>query len=568
MRSRPKVQVFLSPPSVLPGQNLDVEAVLESRSSTPTEAISLTLTGREHDVAMRSRTVCELRATFEPVELEKGKRSFRARFPLPASIPPTHRGALFSASYELRVHVDIPWWPDVDRLFQVQVSQPPVEQAQAQVVFNSRGGDAKGEALYAEATLASPLVAPGGAIVGAVSFGNTAGTGKRRVEVAFVGVEQGGGQTREVHRFTATIHAGPLVEGEAIPLHVTLPPSAPPTTATHLGRLDWFLLVDAEGTWKREPMLRIPIEVRPLRAGVARMRVSAIGRARRSALWSAVAEEKQWTYDEGADRMERRFGHLRASLFVEQRATGGPHVVGEIDLADLGLDLDVRPKGWIHPFSGVEVGNDRFDRALAVAAREPEQARALLAGALADVLVLADEARLDDARATLAWEGAGIDPSAVRRAVTVVESAARLFADRIATLPAPKKLAASMDRWRALSARLGGRLRPGRPEIVGAELLGRPIALRVLWEGREGPIGLAIEARRAQSDEPERAPTKRAEAARAALERHGLVAIDRDRVTVTLRDESCDPATAEPLLEPTAELVALLDDLGERGPYR
>lgn len=561
--------MFLSPARVVPGQTLEVEALLSSRSVTPVDGIELALSGIERLTNGPNERFLGLQATFEPAKLSEGEHAFRARFPIPPDALPSHRGWLSSVVYELTVHVDIPWWPDVDRSFVVEVAHPPVTATPTEVVFNSREGDVKGKELYAEATLATAVVAPGGALTGAVSFGNTRGLGRTSVSLSFVGIERAGGQVSEAHRFTAKLPHAELVDGEPVPFRVTLPSSAPPTFRGRRGVLDWFFVVATNSGWSQKPILRIPIQVLPRTGEDPRLRVGAIGRARRAGMWSAAASAAGWDYDEQRDMMQRRFGDLVATIAVEQRTAGGPHVVGTIELGDLGLDLEMKPSSWVAALasSRIETGQERLDGMVSTHAREAAQALSLLRGDLADALALAEELRVDDARAVLSWAGGGVDDKSVRRALAVVDGVAKLFAHRMESMSPPARFVEHLEAWRSLAARMGGKLRRGRPEIVGAERLGRPIRLFVEWTEADAPCGIVIEARRGP-DSDDRSPSKRALAARAALEAAGRVTVEPDRVMLALADPACDLERAEPHVDAVAELVALLEDRADQGPYR
>ena len=562
----------MSPANVQPGQKLFVEAVFDSGSDTPIDAISLVLSGSER-CATQLRQVLTLKAKFEATRFARGVHKLRAEFPLPASALPSHRGPLFVVEYDLRLHVEIPWWPDVDKSFALHIAQPPVRPMPNEVVFSSRSGEAVGADLYAEATLGSSVVAPNRALLGAVSFGNTQTLGRTKacqIELAFVGIEQGGGVTQEAHRFTAKLARETLKEGEAIPFRVMLPPSAPPTLKGHLGRIDWFFLVSIQNGWKKHPLLRIPIEVRPIEGGVERARVNAIGKERRSLLWSAAAAELGFTYDSDADVVAKRVGDVSVEVTALHRASAGPHVVASFAYGALGIDLDVKPKRWLLKIvgDGFEMGHPAFDRALCVDAREAHQARALLGEALVEALVLADEVRMDDTRATLAWASAGIDPAALRKSLSVVDSVAKALAHRIPQIPFPARLASSHAAWKALAESLGGRLRPGRPEVVGGETLGRSLSVRAGWGDAAEPPGVDIEVHRSADAAGDRALPKRAESARDALSKSGNVMIDTERVVLSIPDGADRPEALGALIEAVAELAALLDGRGAAGPYR
>jgi hypothetical protein len=565
------VEVFVSPGRVYPGQELEVTIGLHSKAPTPTAGTRLTLVGTERardSESWSSAPFLSLVASFEPKLLDKGKHALRARFALPADMPPTHKAARSVVVYELRVYVDIPWWPDVDKTFEITVSPAPVVAPPTDVVFSSRRGEAV-DALYAEMTLATTLVAPGGAIRGALSFTNTPRGKSLKVDAAFIATE-GIGYPSETLRYAARIHDGPLGDGVAIPFAISIPSSAPTTFAGRVSRLQWsFNLWVTEG-WTKRPLMTIPIQVWPTTGEVGPARLAAVGKSRRAQLWASVGPELGFTYDAPNDELRAESGDVSARVAVEGRADGKSFLVARLAYPWLGMTLSVGKKRWLTGVAGaaIALGHEAFDRTFQITARESAQARALLEGAPAEALVFFSEVYMTDDGATVGSKGAGVDATALRRFLQSVGALLQGLALRLPLVGFPEALASKQPEIEALASRLGGRVLRSAPSILDAERGRRKIEIRFTIMPDAIPPSVIVTTPLQLDPSAAKQPSKRALAASAELQKTGLLTTMDDRLSFTLQPLPEDLASLERDVDAVVDLADLLEMRGGQGPYR
>lgn len=546
-----------------PGEIVTVTARLDSKHDTPTRSARLTLRGMERSSQRAEYPFLALEAVFGPQQLTPGPHELSARFQLPADGPPTHAGRFSRVAYELRVEVEIPWWRNLDRTFEVVVVPAPVEPPSGNAVYSSRRGDTAAE-LYAEMTLASTVIAPGRPIRGAVSFNNV-GKGKRaRVDAAFVGVE-GLSSELETLQFGARIHDGVLVEGEPIPFAITLPQSAPTTLHARHTKMVWFFDLAVGEGWGKKPLLRVPIQVWPTTREGGSGRLAPVGKSRRAQLWASVASEVGFEYDPEGDRLRSKRLDVGVEVSTAPRSDGRAFLTARLSYPALRMGLSVASRGFLSALltDGVPIDPD-FDRAFFVTAREVPQAQALLRG-FGEMFGGIDEVRMNDVELTISSSGSGIDRAALKRFLTIVARAHAILAKNLAAAPMPAALASREADLRALALRLGGVLfRPGA-SILRAEKLGHAVSLHFSPALEES---VRVELARPPNASTKE-PSKRADAALTALRERGHVEVRHD--FIVLATSGGVPASLEPIdrdVEALATLALLLEGQGEGGPYR
>lgn len=323
-----------------------MELRLEADRPRPTKGIELSLTALERlnvPGPAPERVRFRLLASFPAEVLPIGERRLRVPFLIPEDAPPTFRGRMLRIHYELRLRVGLPWWPDVDRRFDVVVRPRPRAPREEPRIFTGavdpRSGDAR-----AEATLASTELAPGEALIGAVSVLHVA----RRagaLEVALVAREHvpDYGSTETV-RYVARI-AERVVVGEAVRFAVRLPEGAPPSCSGLLGRCSWTAEIALATALSRDPLLAIPLVVTSREAeGIeqAPARMQLVGRSRRRDLWRRLATKAGLSFEESSDAIvaQRRGVGLELAALLD--VEGGPRVVAKLRYARLGLELSPR----------------------------------------------------------------------------------------------------------------------------------------------------------------------------------------------------------------------------------
>lgn len=281
----------------------------------------------------------------------------------------------------LEARVDIPWWPDRVGRYVIDVAQGPVAGVGARpgLFATSREGP-RGKSLYAECSLDSTLLEPGGVVRGSVSFSNVRASTVERVTAALVLSEtQRSGPYRNdwvQGRYEFVIHEGEAFEGEAIPFGLSLPRSLPVTMRSAMIEVGWSLEIGVEGGWSSSTLLAIPVMLLPvgsLPPVELRPQPPSVGRARRRQLWGPAATRAGLTYDPDADVIRGEEGAVRLSIAVEQRVRDGLFTTATLRWTSLGMGLSVGPSRWNDRFTEreIDVGDRAFDDRLRVRRRSP-----------------------------------------------------------------------------------------------------------------------------------------------------------------------------------------------------
>jgi hypothetical protein len=570
MRRRPDVAVYLSPPAVAPGETLTVEARLKSRAETPTRGAKLTLTGREwaqYGQFSSGLDVVALEASFQPATLPTGERSLKARFVIPPTAPPSAKGTHVGVAYQLRVQVDIPWWPDVDKLFDVPVRKIPIRPPDEALVFTSTAQEVTGDALYAEASLESRCVAPGGVLSGAVSFFNTRGK-QIEPELSLVAWERSssGLSTVEGVRYGVKLQ-GPARDGEAIAFRVGFPAGAPPSLAGRFASITWKLEVAVRTLLSRRVILDIPIEVGPVEADTRSARLQVVGLARRNGLWKDIGARAGMRLDEERGVLVAEQGVVSVTVEPELRVDDGPVLVTRLGWPDLGIDVGLEERQFIEILPGpqVQTGDKPFDRRFKTTAREPAQARALLAEDVRRRIARFQSVRIDDEGAVLSSPGAGLEP---RETSAFVANALRLalaIDGAIPAIPVPRAALRYAEAWASYAAAMGGRFVRGRVGFVAATFHGRRLDAGLSWK-KSGEVDRTEILLATSGDDS--AARKQATALWDELERRGTVSLTERGLLLSLPEGIEDPRAIEPLLDTLSSVADVMEKKNREGPYR
>ncbi len=588
-RRRPGVEIRLTPSVLRPGDILDVDARFLSKAPTPVDGITLSLRGGErgrHTIG-KSTLVVEhtwvaLEARFEPVSLTPGTHRYRARFPLPRSLPPSCQGSGVQVEYLLRVEVDIPWWPDVDTRYAVVVAPPAVIPSAAPWVFRSHEGEVHDRALHAECSLGSTDIAPGGTLLGRVSLGNLRHHRVHGVEAAFVATEWivSNGRTYRalVCRYSARLADAAPSEAEPLTFRVRLPSEAPYSFEGAVSGLVWHLEIAARHTLSKTVLLSIPLRVVP-RVGDGPeddRGVAVVGRARRAHLWSEVAERAGMHHDPEADILRATIGPVAVSVFAEDRPSVGTRTVARLTLPSLGLDLGLGPARWADFFGTRRpLGDPAFDDALRLTGRDLRQLQGLLTPHLRGLLVRFAEVSLDDTGGTLSIPGAGVDPDSMNTFVAQVMAVAASLAEASERIPVPAPLGPHANAWRAYAARVGGRFEPGRGWIHDARYgterfeLGHrwgdadtveDTVLRLRFDETVGAMGLPAQGLEGLASAAQELVT--------ALQADGSLHLGPDGLVWETSALTPDPQSLEPTLDRLARLARALRGQREGAVFR
>ncbi|MBK8257921.1 MAG: hypothetical protein IPK82_35305 [Polyangiaceae bacterium] len=588
MRSRPDLQVYFRPGVPIPGRTFQVDARFESKSETPVDGVSIELLGTElvrvprgKSEARHMRTHVHLRSEQPGKVFSPGTHVYSAMFQLPANLPPRHAGRYTVIDYTVEVRASIPWWPDAVRKYDVPVGRIPENPATAPGVFVSRkGGPAAGE-LYAELSLASTVVAPAGHVVGTVALMNA--SKERGVRISLVGYEHvfvnadfwaGGNidEMREVYRYNFAPQGSKPREGEAIPFRFAVPPTIPASFTAQMSSLIWVVEVSTERLLSWREMLRVPITIVPSLGarGEAPALVPAVGRARRSQSFQAIAERLGLVYDAAAEQMHTRIGQVHLLIAVEARADGNLATVATISWPALGMNFRVAPSSWTDAFSRaeIEVGIEHFDKKFHVESRFVEQARAFLDAAFCDLILGFDEASGSDDNLSLLVNVALSDAEALASFTDRAVRAAALANAALGRIPPPPAFEPHENNWKVYTEKLGGRYEAGRPAIVDGTLGLERVSLATEWTSDNQPAATEIRVDIGTRIDPA-AISPAAHTAKEALELTGQpVLITEDAVILRVVPAVTDPQAIEPTIESLVRLSHLVRGRGAAGPFR
>lgn len=587
MRSRPEVKVYLTPAVVAPGERVVVETVLESKSETPVDFVEMRLRGTLRTAAgagnarqVFDQSIFDAVWRSEPETLGDGERRYKVGFEMQPDAPPTYTGADAGITYELEVHVSIPWWPDRRKKFVVPVKMPPITpgpHALSGVYATSTEGPRGGQP-FMEVALDATDVALGDVVTGRISVANLRGSSVRGIDLSFVEIETVTlpyPASRERGRFSLRVFDGHPIENEPIPFRVRVPDRAMPSFVAGPIRVTTHLELRAVLAWTSDIVLRAPLTIAPAkRADRDLGRVAPVGRERMLAVWQAEAHRHGFVVDAEGDGMHGLRGAVRVRITSEHR-DGDFWLVAELTGPSVGLDLDVTERSWRDALAIgiVKTDIEDIDKRFTVHAREHVQAKPFV-DVFVSSLIAFEEAKASDGVTYLASRGSvhsteRVD-SFVREVLSVTDALER--ARRLVGPPA--LLAAEVPAWRAFAASIHGRLELGRMWIHDARVGMDTISLGCTWD-REGLL-LGTTVRVALDPALETTPTiddpSISAAARDAWKlvasRTKKVSVLPDLILCELEGKLADPATSMPVIEAAVALRRALSGTMAAGPFR
>ena len=414
IKTRPNVRLLLTRPLVV-GEVGAFVVELECPKPVGVDAVSLSFYGEavwfttsqygrhRHSSRFVEQTIPLL--SEQGTELEAGTHRLQTRLALSAELPGSWEGDRLAIVYGVRVHVDIPWWPDarVDFVVRVAARQGEIDdRARAVFVTRAEGPPAKGP--YLELALSQQVISPGEMLEIGAALGNVGQNRYRKLHVALVASESfpAGLAGPVVHPHTVVRWSLPVdapAELRPIPFSIRIPASVAPEFSIHGCELRWVLDVRADVAWGIDAKLRVPIAVlpQPITTGEEIAAPLAVGSDRVRLIWSRVAKLTEAELRD--DRLHRRVGD--AMIEVHRRHVDDrPRVVGVIEFPGLGVALGSRRSRSL-------LGGSTP----AFTARDPRQTE-LVDRALGQIVREADAPDLlaaSDTRLELALAGAGLE---------------------------------------------------------------------------------------------------------------------------------------------------------------
>ena len=589
MRSRPKIDLLLTPAVAAPGARLVAETVLTATSETPIDFVAMRLTSKLYTAAAAGKSQLELASVLldsewrsKPTTLWRGEHRYRVAFELSDTLPATYAGPGASIDHVLGVHVSIPWWPDRIETFTVPIkprASPAAPLPRPQFFASSPDGP-RGNEPFMEVALETTQLAVGDVLSGSISLQNLRGRRIRGLEVALVEIEsvRPTFAPREARRHVFHVSDVAPPEGQAVPFAVRLPDGSTPAFRAGALEVTSYLEVRAIVAWGPDILVRPPLVVTVPTSSPRATRgwVAPVGRERRALVWQRVSERAALSSAPDAERIQGRRGAVDIEIRSEQR-DGDFWLVAKLAWPSLGLDLDVGERRWSDLLSldVVKTGDAQADARFAVHAREHVQARAVVAVDLMTALLRFEDVKLGDASATLASRGTAHATEPVEAFVAAALHAVDAIAVAAARVPPPAALASHLLAWRAFADRLRGRLELGRMVIHDGVVDGDRVTVGTEWT-RDGlvvgtcvrvPVDPPLQAPPTSPDDVALSPAAR-ETWRALVASPHVVHVERDAIRVEMEGLLADPSLAMPIVELAVCLRRALTGLAIGGPFR
>jgi hypothetical protein len=472
IKRRPEIALF-APKDIATGSPFRVRTVLACEETLPVDAVTMELLGEgvwtstsqygnHRESVPFSRHVAHV--VQERRELDTGTHELEGVFELPADAPSSYLGENLRIEWSVRVHVDIPWWPDARAIFPLWVwGRPSPITEDPQRVFASNTGGPQGRKPYAEISLGSTRLQPGGRLLGRAALGNTASNAYRSLRFALVGVERLpsllGARVlhNRVANWTVPVHAPRDDDPMDFSLH--LPSNLVPGFRTRELGLEWFLEVRLDVAWSIDTKLWIPVTVQSWQTASTQesQRPLAVGSERLALLWADAARQTGFNYVD--TELTREVGVCRLNLRREQ-ARRGLRLVAEARFPD--VDLGLR-----HARGRLRVRDERQSRILA----EQTDPAAAACGVV----------HADDERIRCELDDAGTRLETLVAFARCFEQLVRAFETTRAELPAPADVHDLVPQFRAAARRLGGELDLASMNVRGhrEEL---PFSLETQWD--------------------------------------------------------------------------------------
>lgn len=584
MRGRPDIDLRL-PPVAHPGDEIAIEVVATSHSDTPIDFFDVTFEGDElvtlnPDGVLRSHAqtiVRDAKRLRDEGILAEGEHRFEARFTVPADAPASYLGALATIRYQVRVHVSIPWWPDLRETYELLVEPHPTPRPQPAPATDTSDG-ANGQP-FIELSVADTCFAPNDEVSGAFATGNVGRDAGDGVEISLVAVEQvQSGQL--VFRSEQMRHNLPNVfraprGGREVPFRFRVPKEAVPSFESATCRLSWTLTATFRSSTFHVAQASIPVVIGRHaggRAGAGRM--PGVGASRWRAAWAAAGEPHGLALDEERLGLAGARGEVRVRVDVREDEDEGA-LSATFSYPPLMLGLRAAPQLLVMLPTALE----QMFPGLRIEHRELEQARAFL-GPVRDALAGVKLVSADDRTLVARGQVAGYDRQSVEPFVRHATEIAEAIRAAIEAVPPPASMRDALPAWRAFATATGARLVVGGMALRGASVDGALFDVTTQLGADGDAVATRVEMRldpplprRTQRDlatpgsEAELPPGCRelVEALRASARR---LDVRREALAVELAGGTLDPAGLRPKMIEMFVLARRLRGDRSPGPYR
>lgn len=207
--------------------------------------------------------------------LQPGEYPFEIEFSIPEDAPPTHVGKKTRVFYELSVHVDVPLAYDLKAVQSFQLMPLPTsyETDPVRIRYPDDAGRGFFDALFTpnveiEMALAADKFRLGELVEGIFCVDTKKPLNCHAIRVRLVGIEksQAHGHTDGyVHQGEAVELGKPdvIYESYKQQFRLTAETTAPLSARGKLFSIEWFVQVELDVPWAKDPKIRAPIELMP-----------------------------------------------------------------------------------------------------------------------------------------------------------------------------------------------------------------------------------------------------------------------------------------------------------------
>ena len=482
IKRRPDILLF-TPRVISLGQRIQVRTVLECKEAVPIKGATIELNGcgvwytsSQHGRSRNAAPFVRLVSQFigSPEELAAGQHDYNVAFDLERGLPATYRGRALRVEWQVRVHVDIPWWPDSRAKYDVHVhGAPPLASAEQGRVFASSSDGPRGREPYAEVALGSERIESGGTLRGTVALCNTSTNNYRSVGISLIAAESLPGLLspsithNTVGRWTLDVTGAK--ENTPIQFSIKLPQGLAPSFQTRKLALKWFVEVRLDVPWARDSKLWIPVDVaaQPLGDQTPARAPLAVGSDRVAIVWGHAASESGFNYNDG--ELTREVGRCRLVVRREHQGRRGLRLVGEVCFFDADIGLSAT------------AGTLRCNDAAQTKVLQEHMDAATRKLAIAEA---------DDERIACTRDDPGTRIEPVAELAGQLMALGLAFEEARTALPAPQDMAHMVEPFRRAARRLGGDLDLASMDVRGArdEI---PFTLETRW-GDDGALASTV----------------------------------------------------------------------------
>ena len=255
-------------------------------TTTHTAVEHVTITEQKHVLAGRERggffanlgdALATLFGGGRHLVMSPGEYEYVVDVSLPADAPPTHEGDRSRVFYELTVFVDIPLGRDMKAVHSFQLAPLPLERTVSPVRVRYPDDEGRGfwdkllgPDVRIELALAKDVLSRGESVDGLFQVETDQPVDVRAIRVRLVGHEssQAHGHS-DGHHYRGEpveVAAPGSIQGtysERFTLTADSVKDMPPTAKGKLFSIDWFVQVELDVPWAKDPTIRAPIVLLP-----------------------------------------------------------------------------------------------------------------------------------------------------------------------------------------------------------------------------------------------------------------------------------------------------------------